>query len=306
MDINFQQLMAEAGEGFKPIPPGPYTVECEKAESVTSTTQKPQIRVTLRVLGGDHNGRKLFDQFTLTAGNPTALGFWFDNMAALGLDRSFFASNPAMPYVAQMLLGRQCNVVVVIEPYQGVDRNKVKTYAPIAGGQPAATFAPQQGVPAFAPQGAMPVAPQPQFAPQPQQVPQPQYAPPGYAPQPQYAQQASPPPPQQPQFVPQVPQPQVPPVQEQAPWQQQPQQPEMQYQPAPQPQYAPQPAPIAPGDQQAQQQPAPMWQPSGAPPGYVDPNQQQQTPQPQPQQAPPPMPQGVPPMPGVPGQQRSI
>ncbi len=335
MDINFQQLMAEAGEGFQPIPPGPYTVECEKAEAITSSTQKPQIRVTLRVLGGDHNGRKLFDQFTLTAGNPAALGFFFDNMASFGLDRSFFASNPAMPYVAQMLLGRQCNIAVGIEPYQGVDRNKVKQYRPIAGGQ-APAMAPQQGIPGF-PQGTMPMAPQPQpqFAPQPTQPYAPQGPPPGFPPQQPYAPQVPQPPmtPQPPQ-VPQVPQPQVPPVQEQpqyapqttqpAPWQQQPQQaPPTQYatQPAvdtqqypaglqvqPQQQYAP----VAPGEQQAQQQPAPMWQPSGPPPGYVDPNQQQYAPQPQsamPQQspqAPPPMPQGVPPMPGVPGQQRSI
>jgi hypothetical protein len=291
MDINFQQLMAEAGEGFRPIPPGPYTVECEKAEATTSSTQKPQIRVTLRVLGGDHNGRKLFDQFTLTAGNPTALGFWFDNMAAFGLDRSFFASNPLMPYIAQMLMQRQCNVVVGIEPYQGVDRNKIKAYSPIPGGQ-APALAPQQGVPAFAQQGTMQVA-----QPQPQYAPVPNGPPPGYAPQPQYAQQ-----------VPQVPQPQVLPVEQYppqtaqpAPWQQAQEYP---------PQQQPAPAPIAPGDQQAQAQPAQMWQPSGPPPGYVDPNQQQFAPQPQsampPQQQPPPMPQGVPPMPGVPGQQRSI
>ncbi len=246
MDINFQQLMAEAGEGFQPIPPGPYTVECEKAEAITSSTQKPQIRVTLRVLGGDHNGRKLFDQFTLTAGNPAALGFFFDNMASFGLDRSFFASNPAMPYVAQMLLGRQCNIAVGIEPYQGVDRNKVKQYRPIAGGQ-APAMAPQQGIPGF-PQGTMPMAPQPQpqFAPQPTQPYAPQGPPPGFPPQQPYAPQVPQPPmtPQPPQ-VPQVPQPQVPPVQEQpqyapqttqpAPWQQQPQQ-------APPTQYATQPA----------------------------------------------------------------
>jgi hypothetical protein len=317
MDINFQQLMAEAGEGFQPIPPGPYTVECEKAEATTSSTSKPQIKVTLRVLGGQHNGRKLFDQFTLTAGNPTALGFFFDNCASFGLDRSFFAQlqmeNP-MPYVAQMLLGRQANVTVVMEPYQGVDRNKIKQYRPVAGGQPQAAGM-VAGMPAQIPApgqygGASPVAPapQPQFAPQP--------PPPGFPPQQPYAPQApqSPAPPVMPQMptqgFPQVPQPQVPPAQE-APWQQQPAQ---QYatQPAvdtqqypaglqvqPQ-QQAPQPQPVAPGDQNAQPGQAPMWQPSGPPPGYVDPSQQQAPPQQQQQYAPQPpqYPQGVPPMPG--------
>lgn len=323
MDINFSQLMAEAGEGFSPVPAGPYTVECEKSEAVKSSTQKPQIRVTLRVLGGAHNGRKLFDQFTLSAGNPAALGFFFDNMAAFGLDRSFFSQlqmEDPMPYVAQMLLGRQCNVAVGIEPYQGVDRNKIKQYRPIAGGQQPANMPMQAGAPGYAPaptMGAMPVA-QPQ-APQPQFQPQQPPMPPGFQPQqPQYAQ---PPQPPQPQYAQ--------PAQEQAPWQQQAaeytqQLPEQQYQPQPQPQQAyvdpngPQPvaqqyqqppaqpvppqqayAPVPPGAQQTQPEAAPMWQPSGPPPGYTDPNQQVQ----QPQQAPPPppMPQGVPPMPGVPG-----
>ena len=321
MDINFNQLMAEAGEGFSPIPPGPYTVECEKAEATKSSTSKPQIRVTLRVLGGDHNGRKLFDQFTLTAGNPAALGFFFDNMAAFGLDRSFFSQlqmNDPMPYVAQMLLGRQCNIAVGIEPYQGVDRNKVKQYRPIAGGQAPAPMAQQAGVPGYAPapaMGAMPVA-QPQ-APQPQFPPQ--QPPAGFPPQQPYAPQVP-----QPPVAPQPPQMQPAPQEQQAPWQQQaaeyPQQyapqPAQQYQqpqPPEQPQYQqPQPpaqitppvqpqqtyAPVPPGQQQAQPEAAPMWQPSGPPPGYVDPGAQ---PQPQPA-GPPPMPQGVPPMPGVPGQ----
>jgi hypothetical protein len=308
MDINFNQLMAEAGEGFQPIPAGPYTVECEKAEAVKSSTNKPQIRVTLRVLGGQHNGRKLFDQFTLTAGNPAALGFFFDNMAAFGLGRDFFSQlqmEDPMPYVAQMLLGRQCNIAVGIEPYQGVDRNKVKQYRPIAGGQ-APPAMPQQGaMPGYVPapvMGAMPVAqpqaPQPQFQPQqPQQPPMP----PGFAPQ-----QPQMPPQQAPQPQPQYAQPPQQPVQEQAPWQQQaaayPQQlPEQQYQQPPAPVAQPAPpqqayAPVPPGQQQGQPEAAPMWQPSGPPPGYVDPNQQAQPPQ-----APPPVPQGVPPMPGVPG-----
>jgi hypothetical protein len=317
MDINFNELMKEAGEGFQPVPPGPYTVECEKAEAVKSSTNKPQIRVTLRILGGPHNGRKLFDQFTLTAGNPAALGFFFDNCAAFGLDRAFFSGlnmQDPMPYVAQMLMGRQANVAVKMDVYQGVERNKVAQYRPIAGGQQPANM-PQQGVPGgvpgypAAPMGAMPVAPQ-QMPPAPQPQFPPQGPPPGFPPQQPYApEQPQPPvapqPPQMPGQFPQVPQPQgVPPVQEpQAPWQQQPQQPAPQQypqeypqqMPPQQPQYPQQ--PVAPGEQQTQPQQAPTWSPSGPPPGYVDPNQQQAP------QAPP-APQGVPPMPGVPG--RSI
>lgn len=275
--IDFNALMQEAGEGFQPIPPGPYTVEVEKAEPTTSSTNKPMIRATLRIIGGPHNGRKLFDQYTLSAGNPNALGFFFETMAALGLNRQFFAQNPPWESVAQMLLGRQCNVQVAIKQYQGTDRNEVKNYRPVAGGAPAMPGAPMMpGVPAMP--GAAPVAAP--GAPQPAQMP----VPPPAVQQEAYPQQA----PAAPQQVPQEWQQAAAAVQQALP--------EQQYTPPPvQMQSQPQPAPQSgqpPQAPTASEQP--MWQPSAAPAGY-----DQQAPA-QPQQPVPPPPGMVPPTPQVP------
>ncbi|MCA1806348.1 MAG: DUF669 domain-containing protein [Actinobacteria bacterium] len=270
--IDFNALMQEAGEGFQPVPPGPYTIQVHKTEATTSSTQKPMIRAQLRIMGGPHDGRILFDQYTLTAGNPNALGFFFDTMAALGLDRQYFAANPPMQTVAQALLGRQANVQVAMKVYQGIDRNDVKSYRPVQGGMPPAQV-PVAGVPQMG--GAMPMAPQgdvPQMPQQPQQpqAPQPQQAPPQqYAPQPQ----------QMPQQMPQMPQ----------------SEPPQQYAPQPQQEYQQQPQqmPVPPAQQQGQPQPQQTWQPSGPPPGAEQPV--------------PPPPGVVPPMPQVPDQQqRSI
>ena len=64
--IDFNQLMTDAGEGFQPVPNGPYNVEVSKSEATTTseaTGRKPMIRVNLRIVDGPHAGRILFDQF---------------------------------------------------------------------------------------------------------------------------------------------------------------------------------------------------------------------------------------------------
>jgi len=95
--IDFNKLMADAGEGFQPVPPGPYHVEVSKSEATQSSTRKPQLKLQYRILDGAHAGRILFDTETISAENADSLRFFFDHMAALGLDRAYFAANPPMP-----------------------------------------------------------------------------------------------------------------------------------------------------------------------------------------------------------------
>jgi hypothetical protein len=160
--IDFNQLMKDAGEGFQPVPSGPYNAEVAKAEAVTSSTGKPMIKVQLRVIGGPHEGRLLFDQFVITAGNPNALSFFFEHMAAFGLDRSWFAQNPPMETVAATLMGRQVMVSVGIKQFKGTDRNEVQSYRPMTGGQiggvAQAGFGPGAVPPQAVPQVAAPAA----------------------------------------------------------------------------------------------------------------------------------------------------
>lgn len=133
--IDFGQLMKEAGEGFKPIPNGPYTAEVAKCEAVTASTGKPMLKVQWRILGGPHEGRIVFDNIVLTAGNPNALAFFFRDMATLGLDSTYFAQNPPFDQVAAALMGRTATIEVGTKQYKGQDRNEVNGYKPSAGGQ---------------------------------------------------------------------------------------------------------------------------------------------------------------------------
>ena len=125
--IDFNKLMADAGEGFQPVPPGPYHVEVSKSEATQSSTRKPQLKLQYRILDGAHAGRILFDTETISAENADSLRFFFDHMAALGLDRAYFAANPPMPSVAAALMGRRAlvNVGIRNDNTQWSGRNQI-------------------------------------------------------------------------------------------------------------------------------------------------------------------------------------
>lgn len=161
--IDFGQLMKDAGEGFQPVPSGPYNAQVVKAEGTQTANGKPMIKVQLQIMGGPSDGRKLFDQFVISAGNPNALSYFFEHMAAFGLDRAYFASNPALELVATTLMGRQVMVSVGVKEYKGSDRNEVQAYKPMSGGQigvPAAAVAPAGPAP-IAAAAPTPIAPAP-------------------------------------------------------------------------------------------------------------------------------------------------
>lgn len=248
--IDWQAMMANSTKVGEPIPDGTYQVVSESATFGSSRNGDPQWKVVWRIIGGPQNGRKVFDQFTLSQGSDdkAALtrGFFFRDLKSLGIDEAFFAQMPANEVIAQRL-GNLNAVISVVKngQYSNVDGY---TLSGPAGG----------AVPEMAAQPGFQPPAQPQF-----QQPQPQQ--PAFQPQPQYQQPAAPQPyPQQPQPQPQFGQQPMapafqPPVQPQAA-------PGQQFQPQAAP--AQPPAPQAPYDPNGQQPPA-------------DPNQQF-TPQPRP------------------------
>ena len=134
--IDFGALMKEAGDGFGAVPEGPYHIEIAKSEATTSSNNNPMIKVQLRIIGGPHAGRLLFDQHVLAAGSPNSLKIFFEKMAALGLSTEFFLANPPFETVASSLMGKQALVTVSIKTEgQYAGRNEVTKYAPPPMGQ---------------------------------------------------------------------------------------------------------------------------------------------------------------------------
>lgn len=283
--INWQQMMANSAKIGEPVPEGDYPAVSEEATFGQSRAGDPQWKITWRLIGGPHNGRRVFDNQTLAQGDDEKAaqrrGFFFRDMKNLGFDDNFFAQMPEGEALAQALLGINAVLTVTINSN---NYNNVNGYQRIA--DPSAAM--QQ--PGFN-------QPQPAQQMQPQGFQQPQPAPQQAWQQPAAAGFGQP---QQGGF-------------QQAPQQQQqfgqPMQPQGGYDPSQQygqPQGLQQPAQAAPGGfqqpqgqqglmqpqmppQQPQagglQQPAPQIGPDGQPlqqPQPADPNAQQYTPQPRP------------------------
>jgi hypothetical protein len=181
--IDFNKLMGAAGSGtFEALPAGDYVVKVASTEATRSANGKPMIKVKYTVEGGPSAGRPVFNQHVISADNPNALAFFFQHMAAYGLDRNYFASNPPMPQVAAAMVGRVVQVTLEVRDYQGAPRNNVTKLIAAAGmmampGAPVAAapvmpVAPAPVPPVAAPAPVAPAAVVPPVAP-PVQVPDP-------------------------------------------------------------------------------------------------------------------------------------
>lgn len=164
-------LLQDAGDnagGFEALPEGDYDLSVKEAEAtIAKSSGRKMFAVKFAVEGGPHNGRLIWHNFVLTEDNPVAMGYFFRNMNALGLNSAYFQTDPADHQVAQAMIGRKFRGQVVIKKWQGQDRNEVKAFFPAAG---AGLGAPPPGAapaPAFAapPPVAQPAPPAPPAAP---------------------------------------------------------------------------------------------------------------------------------------------
>ena len=249
--INWGQLMKESGGAAEPLPNGDYDCKVTRADAAKTSNGKLMFKLTFEVIAGPHTRRKIWGNQTVSPENPTALGIFFSQMKALGLDANFFGAQPSPGQVAGAMEGRFARVNVGQRTWQGQLRNEVKSIKPAVITSDQGFAAPQVAapvaVPAPQPQPApvQPAAPAPTPPPAPVAQAQPPVAPPAPAPAPV----APTPAPEASQAPPAAPA--APPVQEQ----------QTVPAPAPAPAPAPQPQPAAP-----QPAPAPVGSSVPAPP----------------------------------------
>jgi hypothetical protein len=141
-NVPWADLLKQSEDALKPIPDGDYNVKVVDARVDKSSTGKMMIRVKFEVTSGPHATRRIPTQFVLSDENPTAVAIWFRQMAAMGLDATFFQSLPTgdqgAELVAQALLNRVCRITLGTRAWQGVDRNDVKAVLPPLTGGPVA------------------------------------------------------------------------------------------------------------------------------------------------------------------------
>lgn len=131
--INWGALMAGVAEALQPVPKGLYEIVVDKCEPKTSSTNKAMWAMQLKIEGGPHNGRVIYNNITLTTDNPQALRMFFVNMHALGLDQQFFATNPSPQQIANALVGRRARIEIDHRNFQGQVRENVKKLMPATG-----------------------------------------------------------------------------------------------------------------------------------------------------------------------------
>jgi hypothetical protein len=165
---SWNALIDEAGdaaEGFDVLPPADYDLKIVKAEAKMASTGKLMFAVTSEVTNGPYKNRKLWSNIVVSHDNPTALGIFFRQMNALGIDKSFFSTNPSDSQVADALLNREYRGQVAIKNWQGSDRNEIKGYYPISKTPTSTTPPPPPVVPQAPAPAPAPAAPVVQPAP---------------------------------------------------------------------------------------------------------------------------------------------
>jgi hypothetical protein len=113
---------------------GDFPVVVTSATAAQSSTGKPMIKATLKIESGTFAGRSLFNNFNVTADNPSAMRIFFGQMSVLGLGTAFWNSNPTLEQVADALVRRRAIVTVGSRQWQGTDREQIENWKPAVGG----------------------------------------------------------------------------------------------------------------------------------------------------------------------------
>jgi Protein of unknown function (DUF669) len=158
MPVSWQNLLEEAAAGggsYEPLPNGEYVVNIVEASHTTTQAGKLMFKTKMKVEGGPHDGRFVWNQFVVSPENANALSIFFSQMKTLGLDTEFFATQPSEDAIVSALQGKRCIVVLDQREWQGQMRNNVKSLKPATGVAPAPTgVTPAPTAPAVPVQGA--------------------------------------------------------------------------------------------------------------------------------------------------------
>lgn len=176
-EINWGQLKKAADDATKPAPPGDYPFEITKATHKLNSSGNPMISVQCRIIGGDAEGKTVFNNFNVTPGSNYALAIFFRHMEALGFNDAYFASLGAngLDRLCADLVGRRGMFTLSVRAWQGVDRNQVDDIKPLDGLMAAAL--PASSAPSSSPSmmtgSGAPTPPIPPIPPTPPRVPTP-------------------------------------------------------------------------------------------------------------------------------------
>lgn len=161
--LNWGDLVKDAGDvggNYEPLPDGDYDLQIIEATAKVAQSGKTMFAVKAQVTGGAHAKRLVWDNLVVTPDSPAALGMFFRKMAALGLGREFFSSNPSNAQIEAALQNRSFRAQIGSRTWNGSKKNEIKMYyvANQAAAAPTTAAAPAPA-PAAAPAPAPAPAP---------------------------------------------------------------------------------------------------------------------------------------------------
>ncbi|QDK02683.1 hypothetical protein PP304_gp187 [Gordonia phage Phendrix] len=140
---SWADLVEDAGDtDFKALPQADYDLKIIKSEPKQASSGKTMFAITCEVVEGPHKGRRVWSNMVVSPENPQALNIFFRQMAAIGIDRSFFATNPSDHNVAQAMEGKEFRGSIKVKQYQGNDRNEIAAFARTSRGSVASPVPP--------------------------------------------------------------------------------------------------------------------------------------------------------------------
>lgn len=140
-EINWSALQTTAAKAGT-VPDGDYDLVVVESKATTSSNGKPMLKVKFRVANGPHQDVPIWWNGVVSAESAMAMRMFFMNMAALGVESSFFASNPSMDVLAGAIMGRNVRATVATSTWNGVERNEIKSLKALASTGPSAPGAP--------------------------------------------------------------------------------------------------------------------------------------------------------------------
>lgn len=181
--LSFAQLNEIAKQSdvsFEVLPKDKYLAKVVEVGTTPAASGKDMFTVKFEVTQGPRAGAKIWNRIVISPENPNAVVFLFKNLAAFGITQDVLQHEPSIAQIAGMMQDRLVWLDVIIKPYNGEDRNEVKSMSAYQGGEAqamspasidpfakAATPVAPVPVPTMLPFPAVtvPVAPEPQTAP---------------------------------------------------------------------------------------------------------------------------------------------
>ena len=136
---NWNELTKDADDSqqsFTPLPDGLYDFKIIEAKYQQSQSGKDGYNITAEVESGPHKGRRVWNTFYVSPDSPIALGIFFRQFTALGLDKAFFANNPSDDQIVAGLIGKRFRGQTKNGEYNGKERTELKDVQAPSGPPP--------------------------------------------------------------------------------------------------------------------------------------------------------------------------